>query len=303
MLMRRKESMSQIFVQGYTILRILGEGGFGRVYLARHDQTGEQVALKVILPEIIDRDRDSIKQFLREMANTKALNHPNIVHMRDCGYYDNIFFLTLEYCNGGSLEDLIRQRGKLPIDEALPIILQVLDGLEYAHKAEISHVKLADGNFGRAEGLVHRDLNPRNIFFAKTNGICIAKIGDFGLAKAFDLAGLSGLTQTDESAGTPHFMPRQQVLNFKYAKPEVDIWATAACLYYMLTGKFPRDFISEDPWEEVLNTQAVPIRERDPSIPDKLAELIDLALVDNPKIHFKNATDFKHELLKTLPLV
>ncbi|RCJ14555.1 hypothetical protein A6S26_10590 [Nostoc sp. ATCC 43529] len=123
----------------------------------------------------------------------------------------------------------------------------------------------------------------------------IIKIADYGLAKAFDQAGLSGQTMSGTHAGTPVFMPRQQVINFKYAKPEVDIWATAACLYFMLTGAFPRNFVG-DPFLAVLQTNAVPIRKRDASIPKKLAELIDLALVDQPEIHFKDAATFKQAL-------
>ena len=144
---------------------------------------------------------------------------------------------TLEFCDGGSLDVLLKQRGgPLCVEEAGAIIRQALDGLEYAHTAEIPQVKQADGSVGRGRGLVHRDLKPHNIFLSGAGANQIAKIADYGLAKAFDTAGLSGQTRTGVAAGTPHFMPRQQVINFKYAKPEVDVWAMAASLYYLLAG-------------------------------------------------------------------
>jgi WD40 repeat protein len=289
-----------VSIRDYTTLRALGQGGCSAVYLVCHDPSKELMALKVMLPKVATKSW-VIAMFLREVENTKALQHPNVVKLRDYGYDHGTFFFTLEYCNGGSVADLIRQRGgRLSIDEAMPIILQTLDGLEYAHNAEIPYVKRADGSIGKGWGLVHRDLKPGNIFLTQVGDSRIAKVGDYGLAKAFDLAGLSGQTQSGTKAGTPRFMPRQQVINFKYAKPEVDVWAAAASLYNMLTGTYPRDFREKDPFLTVLQTDPVPIRERDSSIPKPLAELIDLALVDKPEIHFKNAADFKQALESVL---
>lgn len=291
-----------ISIQGYTTLRKLGKGGMGEVYLAQNDKTGEQVALKVTHSQIHPTQR-IINLFLREVENTRALNHPNVVKLLDDGYSNDTFFFTLEYCNAGSVYDLMnKRRGKLPLDEAIPIILQVLDGLEYAHNAEIPYVRLKDGTFGWGQGLVHRDLKPANIFLSNINGNLVAKVGDYGLAKAFDLAGLSGHSMTGKSmGGTVPFMCRQQVLDFKYAKPEVDIWAAAAALYNMITGTYSRNFTSEkDPLLVILTEPAVPIRQRHPSIPKPLAELLDFALTDNPEIPFKTAAEFKKALENAL---
>ncbi|HCF28113.1 MAG TPA: serine/threonine protein kinase [Cyanobacteria bacterium UBA11049] len=291
---------SLIAIRGYKIVKLLGKGGYGEVYLAQHNQSEKLVALKVMLPAVV-KSEHAVQMFLRETENTKALRHPNVVQLIDYGYSENIFFFTMEYCEGRSVFDLMRQQGgRLSIDIAVPIVLQVLDGLEYTHNAEISYVKLGDGTFGKGRGLVHRDLKPNNIFLAWVDEKVVAKIGDYGLSKAFDIAGLSGQTLSGTKAGTPVFMPRQQVLNFKYAQPDVDIWATAACLYYMLTGTFPRNFTSGDPFLVVLQTDAVPIRQRDAAIPKPLAEVIDLALVEKPEIYFKSATEFKQALLGVL---
>ncbi len=288
-------------ISGYKIIRQLGEGGFGAVYLALNEKNGEWVALKVMLPKIAANQR-AIEKFLREMENTKALNHPHVVQLRDYGYYQGTFFFTLDYCEGGNVLDLmLKKGGRLSIDEALPIILQTLDGLHYAHQADIPYVRREDGQIGRGKGLVHRDIKPNNIFLTQVRGARIAKVGDYGLAKAFDQAGLSGHTLSgEEVGGTVLFMPRQQVIDFKYAKPEVDVWAAAACLYAMLTGTVPRDFNNKEKNKEpllvVLQTDAIPIRQRDPAIPKPLAEVIDLALVDQPEIHFKTAMEFKQAL-------
>jgi serine/threonine-protein kinase len=281
-------------LQGFRIEREVGRGGMGAVYLLRHDATGERIALKVMLPRVAV-DKQARAMFLREVENTQALNHPNVVRLRDSGCSRGAFFFTLEYCEGGSLERLRKERGgKLPVDEACALILQALDGLEYSHHAELPYVRLNDGTVGRGRGLVHRDLSPDNLLLSGSGHERRVKIADYGLAKAFDLAGLIGQTCTGARAGKPFFMPRQQVVNFKYARPEVDVWALAACLYCLLTGATPRDFPSgQDRFHVVLQTSAIPVRQRDASIPSKLAEVLDLALVDKPDIIFKSAADLK----------
>ena len=292
-----------IAIRGYQIVKLLGKGGFGEVYLAKHNQSGKFVALKVMLPSVAAAGEQAYQMFLRETENTKALRHPNVVELIDYGYSENIFFFTMEYCKGGNVFDLVRQQDKpLSIDLALAIILQILDGLEYTHNAEIPYVKLDGGGFGRGRGLVHRDLKPNNIFldWVDVDKKFVAKVGDYGLSKAFDIAGLSGQTMSGAKAGTPFFMPRQQVLNFKYTQPDVDIWATAACLYYMLTENLPRNFTGADAFLTVLQNDPVPIKARNASIPQPLAEVIDLALVEKPEIYFKTAIEFKQALLSVL---
>ncbi len=294
----RKETLA---IRGYQLIRELGQGGMGAVYLARHEKTGEQVALKVMLPKVAVQE-PAREMFLREVENTRALRHRHVVRLHEAGCCQGTFFFTLEYCDGGSVESLLKQRGgPLSLNEAGAILLQTLAGLEYAHQAEVPRVKLADGSYGTGRGLVHRDLKPGNLFLSGSGSGRVVKIGDFGLAKAFDLAGLTGQSCTGAAAGTPVFMPRQQVVNFKYARPDVDVWASAATLYFLLTGAVPRDFTrGQDPWQVVLQTGAVPIRQRQPKIPARLAEVIDLALRDQPRIHFATAAEFRRELERVL---
>jgi len=288
-------------IRGYTIERELGRGGFGAVYLARHDRSGERVALKVMLPRVALEER-ARESFLIEVNNTKALKHRNIVEFRESGCSDGTFFFTLEYCAGGSVDVLMKERGgRLPVKDAVAIICDILDGLEYAHHARVPNVTLNDGRCGEGHGLVHRDLSPHNFLLTESKGVTVAKIADYGLGKAFEMAGLSGHTRTGATAGKPSFMPRQQVVNFKYAKPEVDVWAAAASLYNMLTGATPRDFPArKDVWQVVLQTDAVPILRREAHVPKRLAEVIDRALVDRPAIAFSSAAGLKKALLAAL---
>jgi hypothetical protein len=283
-------------VRGYDVLRELGRGGMGAVYLARHAGTGEQVALKVMLPRIAAEAR-AREMFLREVENTRALCHPNVVRLREAGCSGGAFYFTMEYCPGGSVARLQQERGGvLSADEAVPIALQALAGLEYAHQAEVPFFARGDGRFAPGRGLVHRDLKPANLFLGVEGGERVAKVGDYGLAKAFDNAGLSGLTCTGSVMGTPWFMPRQQVVNFKYAQPEVDVWALAASLYFLLTGEPPRDFTGRDPWQAVLQCDPVPIRRRRPAVPDRLARVIDLALTEDPHVTFRTARELRRAL-------
>ena len=196
---------------------------------------------------------------------------------------------------------MAQQNGKLSVEESILILFDVLAGLEYAHHARIPNLKLKDGKYVEGHGFVHRDLSPHNILLSEIRGVSVAKVSDYGLGKAFDTAGLSGHTRTGATVGKPWFMPRQQVVNFKYSKPEVDVWAAAACLYHMLTGATPRNFSGKkDVWQTVLETAPVPIRQRDPSIPKRLAEMIDSALVDDPAITFKTAAELKKALQAAL---
>ncbi|HTJ71064.1 MAG TPA: protein kinase [Actinospica sp.] len=268
----------------YDLLGELGRGGMGAVYLARHRGSGRQVALKLMLPKVAANEVARAR-FRREVELTRRLRHPNVAALYEDGFADGAFFFTSEYCEGGSLDKLLQVRGgTLPVDEAVRYALDVLEGLEYAHR----------------ENIVHRDLSPSNILLAESRSYgarYVAKVGDFGLAKAFDQAGLSGLTRTGAKAGKPWYVARQQVVNFKNVPKSVDVWALAACLYKCLTGAYVRDFPGDvDQWHVILYSPPVPIRQRDPNVPRALAEVIDTALMDQHEIGFATAAAFRDAL-------
>jgi eukaryotic-like serine/threonine-protein kinase len=174
----------------------------------------------------------------------------------------------------------------------------VLDGLEYAHNLPYK-IELPDGTYKSVRGIVHRDLKPANFFLHYQDGKTLVKVGDYGLAKSFDFAGLSGFSRSgDRAMGTLAFMPRQQVKNFKYVQPDVDVWATAASLYYMLTGELVRDFErARDPDLAVLTEPVIPILERRGDLPRGLAAAIDRALQEEPRIYYQSVGDFRRAIL------
>jgi len=282
-------------IQGYRKIRSLGRGGMGEVWLVEEEKTGKQMALKLMLPRAAANER-SRDMFLREAFIAGQLDHKNVVRQYKCGRSGDTYFILMELCSGGSVDNLMEKSGgKLSIDLATSIILQVLEGLDYTHNAMVE-VKFKNGSTEMAHGIVHRDFKPGNIFLTGDAAHPTAKVADFGLAKAFETAGLSGHTSTGQLAGTPKFMPYQQIKNYRYAKPDVDVWAAAASYYLMLTGTLPKDFGNKDAIAVALTTSAVPIRKRDARIPRALADVIDAALVEKPDIGIKTAAELKKKI-------
>lgn len=283
-------------VPNYRVQRLIGRGGMGAVYLAESVKTLEKVALKILLPEIAvhEQCRDD---FIREANNLKNLRHPNIVELKECASVGGALYLVLEYCTEGTLREYIRKTGQtLQIRMAVDLTCQILDALEYAHNVRLEQMSLLDAQMYHVNGLVHRDIKPSNIFLTRQDGTLTAKLSDFGLAKAFDMAGISGCTQTGDFSGTLGFIPKQQFLNYKYVKPEVDVWSACATLYYMLTGKSPRDFSGSVPVSQIFEEQPTPIRDYNPYVPEPLAELIDTALDDRESLRFRSADQLRFAL-------
>ena len=260
----KKGKAPRLDIPGYEIEKELGRGGFGVVFRARRLSDGVPVAVKVLLPRVAVRPAE-MEKFLREMTITAQLRHPNIVKLYDQGHCEGIPWFIMEYCEGGSLWDFIRQHGgKVPLEIARPIMLAALEGLAHAHQS----------------GIVHRDLKPQNILLDRG----VARISDFGLAKNFQQAGFSGLSVTGNYAGTPLFMPREQLINFKHLKPVSDVWSMAATFYFMLTGAFPYPFTKDrDPIDVILNEPIVPVENRDKTLPPKLAVWLEACLATDPK--------------------
>jgi eukaryotic-like serine/threonine-protein kinase len=268
-------------IAAYEILDLLGRGGMGTVHRARRLADGKMVALKTMIAKVAvgDRARDL---FLREIEITKQLAHPNLVQLLDFSARGNSFFFVMDLCPKGSVQDLLKEKGRpLFPQEAVPVVLDALEGIAFAHQRSI----------------VHRDIKPENILL-KTDGERLrALIADFGLAKNFELAGLSGLTATGTSAGTPRFMPREQLLHYRYVNPLSDLWSLAATLYFMLTAKLPRDFPKHrDPIEVILHGGSIPLKDRDPQLPDDLCRIIDRTLSDQPDHRPQSAEEFSVQL-------
>jgi hypothetical protein len=270
-------------VPHYTNLREIGRGAMGVVYLAQHNITGRKVALKLIVPESAAA-KSAVDRFLREMTVISRLRHPNIVEFYEQGASRGRFWFAMEYVEGQNLEAVASSaRGTYPIPQACRMAYQVLKGLEHAH----------------AEGFVHRDIKPENILIGRSPQGLIAKISDFGLAKNFRSIGLSGLTFSGEMRGTIPFMAPEQMLDFKTVKPSADLYGTAATLYYLITGSFLYDSVTEsggDLIRVLLEETPVPIEARRPDVPPALAAVMRTCLSRDPADRYPDATAMRRAL-------
>jgi serine/threonine-protein kinase len=269
-------------VPHYTTLRELGRGSMGVVYLAKHVQSGMLVALKLIVPESA-ASRSAIDRFLREMSVVSQLRHPNIVEWYEQGMTRGQFWFAMEYIEGTNLEALANaDPGHYPIDQACRMTVEVLKGLEHAHSM----------------GFVHRDIKPENILIGRRTDKLVVKISDFGLAKSFRGLGLSGLTFSGEMRGTVPFMPPEQMLDFKTVLPSGDLYATAATLYYLISGQFIYDPSAEggDLIRSLLEEPPIPVQERRPEVPTGLARVLEKCLARDPNDRYPTAAAMRQAL-------
>ena len=200
---------------GYTIQKILGGGGLGVVYLAHSQKLDKAVAIKLLNPEYTD-NTIILNRFLREIAITKKLDHPNIVKGLESGRQDDIYYLVLEYIDGLNLTDYILKRKVMKEKHVLNVALGTTNALYYAWK----------------RGLTHRDIKPENIMLTKSRHV---KVCDFGLAKLADAN--VAITMTGTIVGTPYYISPEQVQASANLDYRSDVYSLGATLYYIATGK------------------------------------------------------------------
>lgn len=201
------------------ILELLGKGGMGAVYKARQQELERLVAVK-ILPSEVAADLNFSQRFTREARAMASLSHQNIVTIFDFGQADGQYYFVMEFVDGTNLRQLMEARAVQP-DEALAIVPQICDALQYAHQA----------------GVVHRDIKPENILIDKRGQV---KIADFGLVKLLDGPKEdSHLTGTHQGMGTPHYMAPEQMLEAASVDNRADIYSLGVVFYEMLTGDLP----------------------------------------------------------------
>ncbi len=208
----------------YQLIRRLGSGGMGQVYLAQHALLRRPCALKLIRPDQVG-DRDSLARFEREVQTMATLTHPNTVRVYDYGLAtDGTFYYAMEYLPGLSLDELVAEHGPLPPAHVVHFLRQVCGALREAH----------------AVGLVHRDIKPANILACQIGGMHdTAKLFDFGLVRVHALSANAGLTGLGTIAGTPAFMSPEQAAGTADVDVRSDIYSLGAVAYYLLTGEAP----------------------------------------------------------------
>ncbi|HYV97570.1 MAG TPA: protein kinase [Gemmatimonadaceae bacterium] len=267
-----------VIAERYHVMKKLGEGGMGTVYLAEHVKMGRKSALKVMNPGMT-QDPDAIARFNREASNASRLNHPNICAIYDFGETpDGLIYLAMEFIEGDSLTSIIEKAGALPPARAASILHQTADGLQVAHDS----------------GIVHRDLKPDNIMIAKgRDGTDLVKVVDFGIAKAHT-SDAQKVTKTGLVVGTPEYMSPEQLAGDKL-DGRSDIYSLALVGFNMLTGTLP--FPSTSAQESMImrltdNPRA--LREMKPDIqwPDALQTVMDKALARDVNLRYEKASEF-----------
>src|SRR6516162_1070268 len=211
------ETLTRQFPQ-LEILELLGQGGMGVVYKARQRRLNRLVALKILPPSVGEQPAFA-ERFSREAQALARLNHSNIVQVYDFGETDVFFYFIMEFVDGVNLRALIRD-GKLKPEEALSIVPQICEALQFAHD----------------EGIVHRDIKPENILLDKKGRV---KIADFGIAKILGGSPEVDLTKTKGALGTPHYMAPEQMEKPASVDHRADIFSLGVVFYEMLTGELP----------------------------------------------------------------
>ncbi|MCX5760616.1 MAG: serine/threonine-protein kinase [Gemmatimonadetes bacterium] len=274
--------MGTVVADRYHILKKLGEGGMGQVYLAEHVKMGRKSALKVMNPGM-NQDADAIARFNREASNASRLNHPNICAIYDFGETpDGLIYLAMEFIEGQALSALVEKSGALPPARAASIIHQSADALQVAHDA----------------GIVHRDLKPDNIMIAKNrDGTDLAKVVDFGIAKAHS-SDAQKVTKTGMVVGTPEYMSPEQLSGDKL-DGRSDIYSLALVAFHCLTGKLP--FPGESAQEAMiarLIEQPKTLAEMKPDVawPDDVQRVMNKALERDSAERYQSAAQFGREL-------
>ncbi len=250
----------------FKIVRLLGQGAMGAVYLARDLKLGREVALKVIHAGTAFGD-EAQARFEREAQAAAALNHPHIVTVYDFGEEEGIHYLVMEHVVGEDLETLIRA-GEVPKGDQLELLAQVCEGLAYAH----------------SRGVVHRDIKPSNVLATRHGGRLHAKLMDFGVAQM----GSSSLTQSGTWMGTVSYMA-PEYLDTGRASASSDLFAVGVMLYEVLTGG--RKPFQGDTATAVLNRillhPAEPLRPRElDGVPGRMLPVLERALAKNPASRF-----------------
>jgi serine/threonine-protein kinase len=268
----------------YTILKHIGSGGMGEVYLAHDTQLDRNVAIK-ILPSELATDPERMRRFEKEARAASAIDHPNVVHIYEIGEYDGIRFIAMQYVEGQTLSALIKDHA-LPIPQLLDIAIDVAEALQEAN----------------SKGVVHRDIKPANILITPRGQ---AKVVDFGLAKISRDSSLTEInTDSDTSTetksgmilGTVHYLSPEQALG-KGVDHRSDIFSFGAVLYQMATARFP--FSGQNSIEmisNILKTEPEPLSTHNPTIPAALEHIVRKCLEKDPERRYQSAQDLSNDL-------
>jgi tetratricopeptide (TPR) repeat protein len=249
-------------IPGYAIIRSLGEGGMGAVYLAEESALGRHVAIKVVSHRIA-QDLSAKNRFLREARTLATIEHAHVVRVYTFGEWDEGAYLIMEFVDGETLTDRITRLGRLPIVDALRIARQTVAALDAAWERKV----------------VHRDIKPANILLDRKGNV---RVADFGLAKPMQIEGDSGLTQSGLMVGTPHYISPEQAQG-REVDFRSDVYSLGIVLYQMLSGERP--FEGSSPFSVVakhLHEPLPSLRLKRPDVSAQLEELVNRMTAKEP---------------------
>jgi serine/threonine protein kinase len=258
----------------YEVQEKIGEGGMGIVYKANQKSMNRIVALKILSPKYSSKQR-FVEQFIKEARAAGALNHPHIIQVHDVGTENDIHYFSMEYVDGLTCMQALREQGMFKVGDALEVTKQTAKALEYAH----------------SQRLIHQDIKPDNIMIGDNNQV---KLADLGISKTFDEV------ESEEGPkrvmGTPHYMAPEAALG-KKIDHRVDIYSLGATLYHLLTGKTPFTGTSAT---EVLKAHVMDplpaIQDMNPDVPDDVCALVERMLAKKPDDRYHDAADIVTEI-------
>ena len=257
----------------YQIVRVLGRGAFGVVYEALRQPLGKRVALKVLHRKFVTQ-HEALHRFLREAQMTAQIQHPHIVDTFDIGQFEGAPYLAMEFLEGEPLSRRLKRETRIPMEQAVDLMLPVLSAMYTVHE----------------RGVVHRDLKPENIFLVRVRGGGVnPKVLDFGIAKVSGAEGDAALSLTNTSAllGTPYYMSPEQARESKHIDPRSDQWTLGVILYECVIGRRP---FAGNSLLELLNRIAsaeyAPVRRLMPELPEGFETALATMLQRDPDARF-----------------
>jgi serine/threonine protein kinase len=269
----------QILLGKYEVLELLGAGGMGLVYHARHLDLKQDVALKFLQPALVERE-DAVERFLREARTMARLTSEHVTRVMDVAKLESgVPYLVMEFLHGTDLHALI-EREPLPIADAVEYLLQACEAVAEAHLL----------------GMVHRDIKPSNLFLTRRrDGRPLVKVLDFGISKIpLDEAELGPVvTATNAVIGSPRYMAPEQIRSAKSVDARADIWSLGIVLHELVTGQHP--FPAETPWDTlamILSQPPVPARQHRADIPEALEALVLRCLSKERSERFPDVASF-----------
>ena len=265
----------------YRVVRELGQGGMGVVYLAENILMGRKEVLKVVGSHLINRS-GVLDRFLAEIRNAARLHHPNVVTAYAVVRLGDSFVLAMEYVDGLDLARLVKARGPLPVANACNYLHQATLGLQHAHES----------------GMVHRDIKPGNLMLSRQGNQAVVKVLDFGLAKVIREAPTDGaLTQEGQMLGTPDFIAPEQIADARRADIRADIYSLGCTLYYLLTARPPFQGTSlYDILQAHHSMEATPLNLASPEVPIELAAVVGKMMAKNPERRFQTPKEVAQAL-------